>query len=105
MNSTLYFAHSRALEECDVCIFVVDAQQGLESQDVSLIALAQKQNKGMVIMVNKWDLMEKDSKTADTMKKAMLEKLAPIDYIPFHICIGPRKAADLPGNREGRGGL
>ena len=73
----------RALEECDVCIFVVDAQRGLESQDVNIISLAHKQGKGMVIMVNKWDLIEKDSKTADNMKKDMLEKLAPIDYIPF----------------------
>lgn len=73
----------RALEESDVCIFVIDATQGLESQDVSLIALAQKQSKGMVIMVNKWDLIPKDSKTADNMKKEMQEKLKPIDYIPF----------------------
>lgn len=73
----------RALEESDVCIFVVDAQRGLESQDVNIISLAQKQGKGMVIMVNKWDLIEKDSKTSETMKKDMLEKLAPIDYIPF----------------------
>lgn len=73
----------RALEESDVCIFVIDATQGLESQDVSLISLAQKQTKGMVIMVNKWDLVNKDSKTSETMKKAMLEALAPIDYIPF----------------------
>lgn len=73
----------RALEECDVCIFVVDAQRGMESQDVNIISLAHKQGKGMVIMVNKWDLIEKDSKTADNMKKDMLEKLAPIDYIPF----------------------
>lgn len=73
----------RALEESDVCIFVIDAQSGLEAQDVSLISLAQKQTKGMVIMVNKWDLVEKDSKTADKMKKEMLEKLAPIDYIPI----------------------
>ncbi len=73
----------RALEESDVCIFVVDATQGLESQDVSLIALATKQSKGIVIMVNKWDLVEKDSKTSEKMKKDMMEKLAPIDYIPF----------------------
>jgi len=73
----------RALEECDVCIFVIDAQRGLEAQDVSLIALATKQNKGIVVMVNKWDLIEKDSKTADKMTKDMTEKLAPIAYIPF----------------------
>lgn len=73
----------RALEESDVCIVVVDAERGLESQDINIIVLAQKQNKGIVIMVNKWDLIEKDTKTADTFKKDMLEKLAPIDYIPI----------------------
>jgi GTP-binding protein len=73
----------RALEECDVCIFVVDAQQGIGSQDVNLISLAHRQAKGMVIMVNKWDLIEKDTKTSDKIKKEMLEALAPIDYIPF----------------------
>ncbi len=73
----------RAMEECDVCIVVVDAQRGLESQDVSIIALAQKQGKGIVIMVNKWDLMEKDSKTADKIRKEMLESLAPITYVPI----------------------
>lgn len=72
-----------ALEECDVCIVVLDAQRGLESQDVSIIALAQKQGKGIVIMVNKWDLMEKDSKTADKIRKEMIETLKPMDYIPI----------------------
>ena len=73
----------RALEECDVCIVVIDAQRGLESQDVNSLSLAQKQGKGMVIMVNKWDLMEKDSKTADTIRKSMIESLMPMDYIPI----------------------
>ena len=72
----------RALEECDVCIVVIDAQRGLESQDVNIIAMGQKQGKGMVIMVNKWDLVEKDSKTADKIRKEMVESLAPIDYLP-----------------------
>jgi GTPase len=73
----------RALEESDVIIIVLDAQQGLESQDVNIISLAHRQGKGMVIMVNKWDLVEKDSKTSEIFKKNMMEKLAPIDYIPF----------------------
>jgi GTP-binding protein len=72
-----------ALEECDVCIVVIDATRGLESQDVNIISLAQKQGKAIVIMVNKWDLIEKDTKTADKLKKEMLEKIAPITYIPF----------------------
>lgn len=73
----------RALEESDVCIFVIDAERGIEAQDVSIISLAQRQGKGMIIMVNKWDLVEKDSKTSDKFKKDILEKLAPIDYIPI----------------------
>ena len=73
----------RALEDCDVCIVVIDAERGLESQDVNIVSLAQKQGKGIVIMVNKWDLIEKDSKTSDKFKKEMLESLKPIDYLPF----------------------
>jgi GTP-binding protein len=73
----------RALEESDVCIVVIDAERGLEAQDVNLINLAERQGKGMVLMVNKWDLVEKDSKTADKFKKDILEKLSPIDYLPI----------------------
>ena len=73
----------KALEDCDVCIVVIDAERGLESQDVNLIVLAQKQGKGIVIMVNKWDLIPKDTKTADTIKKEMIHKLSPIDYLPI----------------------
>ncbi len=73
----------KALEDCDVCIVVIDAQRGLESQDVNIIVLAQKQGKGIVLMINKWDLIEKDSKTADKFKKDLLESLAPIDYLPM----------------------
>ncbi|MGC1244066.1 MAG: ribosome biogenesis GTPase Der [Chryseosolibacter sp.] len=73
----------KALEECDVCIVIIDAERGVEAQDVNLISLAQRQGKGMVLMVNKWDLIEKDSKTSEKFKKEILEKLAPIDYIPI----------------------
>jgi GTP-binding protein len=73
----------RALEESDVCIVVIDAERKLESQDVNIISLAQRQGKGIIIMVNKWDLVEKDSKTADKFRKEILEKLAPIDYVPI----------------------
>lgn len=73
----------RALEECDVCIVVIDADRGLEAQDVNIISLATRQGKGIVLMVNKWDLIEKDSKTSDKFKKEIMEKLAPIDYLPI----------------------
>ena len=73
----------RALEECDVVIVVIDAQRGLESQDVNIIALAARAGKGIVIFFNKWDLIEKDSKTADKLKKEMIQSIAPIDYVPI----------------------
>ena len=73
----------RSLEESDVCIIVIDAERKLESQDVNIISLAQRQGKGMVIMVNKWDLIEKETATADQFKKEILERLAPITYIPI----------------------
>lgn len=73
----------RALEESDICIVIIDAERGMEAQDVNIISLATRQGKGIVIMVNKWDLIEKDSKTSDKFKKEMMEKLAPIDYLPI----------------------
>ena len=73
----------RTLEESDVCIIVIDAERGMESQDVNLISLATRQGKGVVIMVNKWDLIEKDSKTSEKIKKEIMESLAPIDYLPI----------------------
>ncbi len=72
----------KALENSDVCIVLIDAHMGLEAQDVHIIAHAHNAKKGIVLMVNKWDLVEKDSKTADNMKKEMLERLAPMNYMP-----------------------
>lgn len=72
----------QALQESDVCIIMLDAERGIEAQDLSIIALANKYRKGIMIMVNKWDLVEKDSKTAENFKKIILERLGPLDYIP-----------------------
>lgn len=73
----------QALQDSDVCIVMVDATRGLEAQDVNIIALADKYAKGIVIMINKWDLIEKDHKTADKVHKAIEEKLGPFSYIPI----------------------
>ncbi len=73
----------KAIEESDVCIVLIDATSGIEGQDINIIAHAQKGKKGIVLMVNKWDLVEKDSKTADRMKKEIRERLAPHDHIPI----------------------
>lgn len=73
----------RTLEDSDVVIVMVDATRGLESQDVNLISLAIKNNKGIMIMVNKWDLVEKDHKTMQAFKDNMMEKLGENKWIPI----------------------
>ncbi|MEQ8905981.1 ribosome biogenesis GTPase Der [Ekhidna sp.] len=72
----------QALQDSDVCIVMIDAETGLESQDMNIIGLAHKYRKGIILMVNKWDLQEKDSKTADNYRKFLEEKLGPLNYIP-----------------------
>ncbi|OGX87579.1 ribosome biogenesis GTPase Der [Hymenobacter glacialis] len=73
----------RALEECDVCIVMLDASRGIEAQDVNIITLADKNRKGIVILVNKWDLVEnKETNTAKDFEAKIMEKIAPIAYIP-----------------------
>jgi GTP-binding protein len=73
----------RTLEESDVVIVMVDATRGLEAQDINLISLAIKNNKGIMIMVNKWDLIEKDHKTMNTIKEQMIERLGEHKWIPI----------------------
>ena len=73
----------QALQDSDVCIIIIDAERGVESQDLNIISLALKYNKGIMIMVNKWDLIEKDHKSHEAFKKTILEKLAPNDFIPI----------------------
>jgi GTP-binding protein len=73
----------RTLEDSDVVIIMVDATRGLEAQDVNLISLAIKNNKGVMIMVNKWDLIEKDHKTMERIKEEIMEKLGENKWIPI----------------------
>jgi GTPase len=73
----------RALEDCDVCIVMLDATRSIEAQDVNIIALADKNRKGIVILVNKWDLIEdKETNTAKEFEAKIMEKIAPIAYPP-----------------------
>ena len=73
----------RTLEESDVVIVMIDATRGLEAQDVNLTSLAIKNNKGVLIMVNKWDLIEKDHKTMNKIKEDMLDRLGEHKWIPI----------------------
>lgn len=81
----------QALQDSDVCIVLVDASRGLEAQDVNIIALADKYGKGVMIMINKWDLIEKDTNSADAFKKEIRGKLGPLSYAPVVFTSIPNK--------------
>ena len=73
----------KAIEDCDVIILMLDAQLGLEAQDLAIFDLAIKNHKGVVIVVNKWDLVEKDTKTAKEYEDNIRERLAPFRDVPI----------------------
>ncbi len=73
----------RAIEHADVCILVIDATRGFEGQDQSIFWLAEKNRKGIVILVNKWDLVEKDTMTTVQYEKKIREEIAPFTDVPI----------------------
>ena len=71
----------RAIEECDVAILIIDATEGFDSQDMNILRLIERNKKGLVLVVNKWDLVEKDSNTHLAFENMIREKTAPfVDY-------------------------
>src|SRR5690606_32555958 len=73
----------KALEEADVVLLMLDANEGIESQDINIFKLAEKNRKGIVLIVNKWDLIEKDHKTMKVFETAIKEKIAPFTDVPI----------------------
>jgi GTP-binding protein len=73
----------QAIEESDVCILMIDAQTGVEAQDMSIFRLAQKRNKGIVLLVNKWDLVAKETNTARDYEAEIKRKIAPFSDVPI----------------------
>lgn len=73
----------RAIEEADVCILMIDAVSGMESQDQSIFGLIKQRHKGVVILVNKWDLVNKETNTARDMEAIIKKKIAPFDDVPI----------------------
>lgn len=73
----------RALEDCDVCVLMIDATQGFESQDQAIFSLAEKNKKGIVIVVNKWDLVEKDTNSTKKYEEQIRQKIAPFRDVPI----------------------
>ncbi|PAP78303.1 ribosome biogenesis GTPase Der [Rubrivirga marina] len=73
----------RALQSCDVAVVLIDGERGLESQDARVLREAEAMKKGMVIVVNKWDLVEKETNTARDVDRMIREKMGLIDFVPI----------------------
>lgn len=73
----------KSIDEADVCILMLDATVGIESQDLAIIGLIQKRRKGIVIVVNKWDLIEKETNTARDFEKNLKQKISPFNDVPI----------------------
>lgn len=73
----------KAIDEADVCLLVLDADKGITAQDLSIFGLAARKGKGIVVLVNKWDLLEKETNTARDYERALKQKLAPFNDVPI----------------------
>ena len=73
----------RTIEKSDVCILMIDATQGFEAQDLNIFSLAERNRKGIVILVNKWDLVEKDYNTHLEFEATIREKITPFNDVPI----------------------
>ena len=73
----------RAIEHSDVCILMLDATRGFESQDANIFWLAQRNRKGIVILVNKWDLVEKENNTAKQYEASIRKEIEPFTDVPI----------------------
>jgi GTPase len=72
-----------AIENSDVCIFMIDAEEGLQKQDLQIFYMIEKNSKGVVVLVNKWDKIDKDHKTMLAYEENLIEALAPFNDVPI----------------------
>lgn len=73
----------RTIEDSDIVMLMIDAQEGIQAQDLSIFHLAEKNKKGIVILVNKWDLIEKDHTSTKKFEEAIKERIAPFTDVPI----------------------
>ena len=101
----------KALDEADVCMLLLDAEKGITAQDLSIFSLAARKGKGVVVLVNKWDLVEKETNTARDYEKQLKQRLAPFNDVPIlfisakektRIHKGIETALDVYENRQRR---
>lgn len=73
----------KAMDEADVCLLLLDAEKGITQQDLNIFSLAAKKGKGIVLLVNKWDTMPKETNTARDYEKVLKERIAPFTDVPI----------------------
>ena len=73
----------KAIENSDVCVVMIDAEVGIDKQDINIFHLAEKNNKGVVIVVNKWDLIDKETNTHLAFEKEIRDRIAPFNDVPI----------------------
>jgi len=73
----------KAMDEADVCLLMLDAQKGITAQDLNIFSLASRKGKGIVLLVNKWDLVEKATNTARDYEKQLKDRIAPFTDVPI----------------------
>ena len=73
----------RSIENSDVCIFMIDAQEGIQKQDLNIFYIIEKNSKGVVVLVNKWDLIDKDHRTMKAYEEEVREALKPFNDVPI----------------------
>ncbi|TCZ74178.1 ribosome biogenesis GTPase Der [Flaviaesturariibacter aridisoli] len=73
----------KAVDEADVCLLLLDAEKGIAAQDLNIYSLAARKGKGLVVLVNKWDLLEKQTNTARDYEKVLKQRLAPFNDVPI----------------------
>ena len=86
-----FYSVMRAIESADVCLLLIDANSGMEAQDMSIFNLIVRNRKGCVLVVNKWDLFEKDSNTMKEYEASLRKRIAPFDDIPIIFTCVPKK--------------
>src|SRR5215204_5575 len=73
----------KALDEADVCLLLLDAEKGITAQDLTIFSLAARKGKGVILLVNKWDLVAKETNTARDYEKTLKQRLAPFNDVPI----------------------
>ena len=73
----------KAMDEADICMLLLDAGKGITAQDIAIYSMAVKKGKGIVVLVNKWDLIEKETNTARDYEKDLRTRLAPFNDVPI----------------------